>query len=743
MTDMIRMAVVSLAVSVLFGCSSEAGVDAVAPGEDAAEIKTADAVEEIVLAPECKGVGDCDPTGDCVSKAACVEGECVYTFGDFGVVCREGCFEGFCDGDGECGALQEVECPEADGNLCTTPTCDTQTGECGETVIADGLPPYASSDCFTGAVCVGGEQDSSGATPTALALECEALTDQLEPFVCVSQYVCVGGTQGCKAVPRPDGVQCWKGEGGEGEVCPGFSCQGGQCSPDKQFEDSCLEEDFPQECDEGCLQCTRLTCHWIPDPANPDNPQKKVRYCRPGAVVGEACVQDPCFVGQVCAFGSQVNGPIGKESLGVCAGGETKTKEQCLDELGKPALDCLVAGAACDPAKGGCHLKQETADQWCWPPEWKCFDKSDTYCTHLDSGENWDPETGCHTAWVDLNCNDDNECTVDACKTTGSEWLCEHQPVEGSTCDDGNACTVGEQCQAGQCAGGAIKCVDGDDNPCNNQTCDPATGECLPPQTDGVQCDDNDACTVADACLAGSCSGPPLDCNDNNQCTSDSCHKTQGCQSESMQDGTPCKGGGPWSCQAGQCVCAPVCDGLSCGSDGCGGQCQCNDGYVCQGGLCVGDCVPHKFKVCYQTDVWYFDSCNNPEEIFDDCSDAEFCLDNLCQLPLYNGQWYITANPSQQMLGGFFPITFPPQTMTLTVNGQNAHGVIMYEGNTMDYWGTVSGKVMSLTADYSISGLNVHEAWEVTFTSPTKFQGVDVETNPLGTVYWNITGLRQ
>jgi len=596
------------------------GVDPLEEKDAGVDLQTVkvDAVAEVIIGVACKTAADCTSESVCINATYCDAGVCKHTLAQVGSSCEEGCFVGgACSADGVCEGLELKECAEKDGNLCTVPECDSSLGECVETSIEDGGEPYASTDCFEGAVCIGGEQDNSDAAPTALALECELLGDEVDPFGCIAGFVCVGGEQGCKELYKEDGAECWKDDSEGGETCAGRSCLEGECVVDHAFDASCDEEDYPDECDAGCLQCTALECHWIPDPSNPENPSKKVRYCQPGATIGEACSEDPCTNGQVCAFGQSADGPLGKETLGVCAGGESKTKEQCAEELGKPALACLLAGLGCDAEEGGCYIEQSLADQWCWPPEWKCFDKNDTYCTHLDSGEMWDPENGCHTMWVDLDCDDSNGCTVDTCKSTGDEWLCEHQPVDGAACDDDDACTSGGMCEEGVCAGLTPLCVDGDDDPCNDPACDAETGECLPPATDGILCDDANACTVGDACFEGACaSGDQLECDDGNACNGlELCDPASGCLSGeplSCDDGNACNG--VESCDAAEgCLVgqALVCsDGNACNGEetcdpgqGCisGVPLNCGDGNACNGvETCdvVEGCVSGQAPVC-------------------------------------------------------------------------------------------------------------------------------------------------
>ncbi len=99
---------------------------------------------------------------------------------------------------------------------------------------------------------------------------------------------------------------------------------------------------------------------------------------------------------------------------------------------------------------------------------------------------------------------------------------------------DGNG--VGDACDA--CFGGIEKCERScvDSNPCTSDSCDPHAG-CVFAPTPGVACDDENVCTAADACgVFGDCvGGVPLDCDDGDACTMDSCDPATGC----VHSGTP------------------------------------------------------------------------------------------------------------------------------------------------------------------------------------------------------------
>jgi hypothetical protein len=80
--------------------------------------------------------------------------------------------------------------------------------------------------------------------------------------------------------------------------------------------------------------------------------------------------------------------------------------------------------------------------------------------------------------------------------------------ANGTTCNDGNACTQTDTCQAGACTGtNPVVCSPLDQ--CHVAgTCNPSTGNCSNPNaTDGTSCNDGNACTLSDTCLGGSCTG--------------------------------------------------------------------------------------------------------------------------------------------------------------------------------------------------------------------------------------------
>lgn len=147
----------------------------------------------------------------------------------------------------------------------------------------------------------------------------------------------------------------------------------------------------------------------------------------------------------------------------------------------------------------------------------------------------------------------------------------------GIVCDDGDPCTT-NACVAGACVYTKIDCSSLD-GPCLTGVC--VGGACeAHAANEGGKCDDGNACTTSDTCVAGTCTGgPPLNCDDGNECTADACDPASGCSNTPLT-GTPCDGGNG-TCQNGSCEpnCVP---GGACTDDA---DC-CTEGETCVGGVC-------------------------------------------------------------------------------------------------------------------------------------------------------------
>ncbi|MCB9740383.1 MAG: hypothetical protein H6747_14065 [Deltaproteobacteria bacterium] len=315
--------------------------------------------------------------------------------------------------------------------------------------------------------------------------------------------------------------------------------------------------------------------------------------------------------------------------------------------------DGLVDEATCDDGNP-CTLDTCAGDNGCKnEPTTAPCDADGTVCTVGDACA-----AGKCVKGTALDCNDDNECTVDSCH---AQLGCRNLFAEGKACDDGNACSEGEACKAGACTGAKAKNCD-DGKPCTIDAC--AAGTCENKLTTGLLCDDGDACTQTDLCSAdGSCAGTARVCNDGDPCTIDSCDKATGCKTSQSPDGAGCDDGnlctGLGTCSAGTCLAGPakVCTAPGpCFLAHCfagTGACvvsQRPDGAACEDGdactlqtLCdsSGSCLG-KDLGCDDGDACTADSCDKVKgcqhldqpcgcDKVADCEDNNACTDDSCE----------------------------------------------------------------------------------------------------------------
>ncbi|MCC6336041.1 MAG: hypothetical protein IT380_18885 [Myxococcales bacterium] len=118
--------------------------------------------------------------------------------------------------------------------------------------------------------------------------------------------------------------------------------------------------------------------------------------------------------------------------------------------------------------------------------------------------------------------------------------------------------------------------------PCHTSAWSVALGRCEEAVVaDGAPCEA--VCLTDGMCSGGRCVGSPLDCQDGDACTVDSCHPERGCEHSAAP---ACPGAGP--CQVGVCDPSSGC-GLAPAADGtpCGPRRDCDAAEVCIGGACA------------------------------------------------------------------------------------------------------------------------------------------------------------
>lgn len=227
-----------------------------------------------------------------------------------------------------------------------------------------------------------------------------------------------------------------------------------------------------------------------------------------------------------------------------------------------------------------------------------------------------------------LNCDDKNPCTTDTCNSdpNARDAGCVHT-ANTAACSDGDPCTTEDKCSNKVCAGTPIGCDDNQE--CTTDTCE--GGNCVfTPVDDDAECDDGNACTDASSCQQGRCvgTGGP-DCSDDNPCTQDLCEGGDCDNTQLVDADTPCL-------SDDRCLIATACseDGECIGEEK-----DCDDGNPCTADSCESDTgcvhVPDDDAECSDGSACTVgDHCDDGECVpdgdiecnaIDDCHDAGDC----------------------------------------------------------------------------------------------------------------------
>jgi len=293
-----------------------------------------------------------------------------------------------------------------------------------------------------------------------------------------------------------------------------------------------------EACEAGeCQPGTPVDCSWLSD------------QCNNGVCdeVGDSCVSQPKSDGTLCDDGLY------------CTVNDVCTSGMC----GGEARDCSAFGDQCND--GVCD---EDLNQCLSQPKvdgTSCDDG--LYC---NVGETC--QSGVCTGGATRDCDDFDICTTDSCNEATDS--CEHSPAaaDGTLCDDGLYCTVNDVCTSGMCGGEARDCSDV--VACTIDSCDEGNDACVNTADDpycdnGLYCDGFETCDALLGCQAGT----PVECDDYNECTTDSCNEGEGsCEYMPVADDTACAGG--------------VCCGGTCMVPACLADVDCNDGDACTEDIC-------------------------------------------------------------------------------------------------------------------------------------------------------------
>ena len=616
---------------------------------------------------------ECNPsTGQCEEIFANHNVECHF-YGDLCVTWAK-CYYG------RCVPVLFKNCD--DGDPCTDTRCNPSTGQCETT--------FNSAPCDDGDACTEGDTCSAG--------QCNGT-----PKTCTSANLCLSGycdhTDGmCKFIPNSvrcdDGNACtledhcvegeckgtWEVNCDDGWFCNGQeTCNPttGQCEtgtpPVCEDNDPCTLNQcsnelkmcvFPRlpeegnpcgvtdvgECQLGWLQCAAGQLHCIDniDPAPQEGCDGRDNNCN-GVVdegCGQACVDDddcpdvecmdkicsvdnlceytpnhdpcdhenPCIVDEACKQGSCQGEPRDCEDGDPCThnycdfnDGQCKvifTTNPCDDGDECTAFDTCDGRGECAGTPRTCNDNNPCTRNSCNPSTGLCefpLAEPGTPCDDWDActdGDQCDAQG--HCKGTDKDCDDNDPCTVDVCDPWNS-GKCEHTPGNfGSACDDLDDCTEHDQCQTnGQCAGERIDCDDND--PCTDDSC---VGGVCRHVFNTVPCDDQNLCTENDRCTNGQCLGVEKNCENIDPCISGHCDAHTGqCVEEFNSD--PCDDKDPCTehdhCKQGTCA---------------GDAIECDDGWFCNGvEFCSqGTCQPGVPPDCDDHDPCTVDSCSNDEK---------------------------------------------------------------------------------------------------------------------------------
>ncbi len=450
----------------------------------------------------CNGEEVCDPVAGCIAGVPvkiddgvsctadlCSEAGQTVTHTPQDLLCDN---SAWCDGEESCdavlGCIAGTPQPVSDGIACTQDSCD----EKGDTiqhapmngVCDDGLYCNGTEKCDVAKGCTAGSivnlSDGIDCTTDSCDEPTDTIVHTVNHTACDNGKWCDGfelcdSEKGCIAGSAPFG-------GDDGIACTVDTCDEGTKKfahlPDDLFCNDGLYCNGVETCvaDVGCVaglqpvltdgvSCTADTCNEALDTVVHTPDSSKCTYvgnkhkdcvkktcdavldCQYSDLVGTACDEgELCLVNSVC------------QPDGSCAGGQPNLADPLCNNCCE--VGCQFDGNYCngvlqcntDPGKCYCELKPGTVVT-CTPHPDQCMVNE---C---------DPATG--------------KCVTKA-------------KAAGSPCNDGQVCTVADQCNgAGVCIGTENKCSDG--LFCNGQEqCNPATGACSPGTppvlTDNVGC---------------------------------------------------------------------------------------------------------------------------------------------------------------------------------------------------------------------------------------------------------------
>jgi cysteine-rich repeat protein len=355
-------------------------------------------------------------------------------------------------------------------------TCRTAGGVCDVAETCTGASGVCPTDAFAnGGVCrpAAGECDQAESC-TGAGVACPADTKKTSGTTCgddglpCTSDTCNGSSVTCQHAIGNTGAVCRPAAGGcdVEETCTGSS---GSCPGDVLASggSECRAAAGPCDVAESCSG-SAAAC-----PSDALAPSTQV--CRPAA--GVCDVAESCTgSGPACPADAFVSSAVTcRASAGVCDPAEqcTGADAACpLNALAPPTMICRPSAGVCDPKEDcdgvspACPADRKSTNE-CRPSAGIC-DPSEA-CNGVGNDCPADvlaPSTTVCRAAVE-QCD-----AAETCTGTAATCPADGNVPDGTGCDDANSCTVADACVAGSCSGDSNVCGDGVTQASCGETCD-------------------------------------------------------------------------------------------------------------------------------------------------------------------------------------------------------------------------------------------------------------------------------
>ena len=355
-------------------------------------------------------------------------------------------------------------------------TCRTAAGPCDVAETCSGVSGVCPSDGFaTGGVCrpAAGECDLAE-TCNGASVNCPADAKKTSGTVCgddglpCTSDTCNGSSVTCQHAVGNAGAVCRPAAGGcdVEETCSGASAT---CPADglAGAGTECRAAAGPCDVAESCSG-TSAAC-----PADALAPSTQV--CRPAG--GVCDVAESCTgTGPACPADGFVSSAVTcRASAGVCDPAEHCTGSDAAcpsDTLAPPTQVCRASAGVCDP-KEDCDGVSPVC-----PADHKSTNECRASAGVCDPSESCDgvgndcPADVLAPSTTVCRASTDQCDAAETCTGSGPACPADADEPDGTSCDDGNACTVSDACVAGACGGTSNLCGDGVTQGSCGETCD-------------------------------------------------------------------------------------------------------------------------------------------------------------------------------------------------------------------------------------------------------------------------------